>query len=74
MHPYRKHRSTCREASPASEELIVYAALCVVGAIPIAVALGRGGAFGVEPTLGMLMALAGVAGVITTLLHLRQRR
>ena len=73
MHPYRKHRPCCAEASPASEELVVYAALCVVGAIPVAVALGRGDAFGVEPTLGMLMAAAGVAGLITTLWHLRQR-
>ena len=74
MHPYRKHRPCRAEASPASEELVVYAALCVVGAIPVAVALGRGGAFGVEPTLGMLMALAGVAGLVATLVDLRVRR
>jgi hypothetical protein len=73
MHPYRKHRP-CRAAVPAaSEELIVYAALCVVGAIPVAVAVVRGGAFGVEPTLGMLMALAGVAGLVAMAIGLRAR-
>jgi hypothetical protein len=73
MHPYRKDRECRAEVPAASEEVIVYAALCVVGAIPIAVALGRGGALGVEPTLGMLMVLAGAAGLITTLIHVRRR-
>jgi len=73
MHPYRKHRPCGAEPPAANEELVVYGALCVVGAIPVAVAVAHGGAFGVEPTLGMLMALAGVAGLVATLWHLRQR-
>jgi hypothetical protein len=73
MHPYRRHRPCRAEAAAASEELVVYAALCVVGAIPVAVALAHGGAFGVEPTLGMLMAVAGVAGLIATLIGVRER-
>jgi hypothetical protein len=64
MHPYRKHQPTHVVAPAGSEELIVYVALCVVGAIPVAVAISRGGAFGVEPTLGLAMILAGAAGVI----------
>ena len=74
MHPYRKHRPRCAEPSPASEEPVVYAALCVVGATATGIALGRGGVFGVEPTLGMLMALAGVAGLVATLIGVRDPR
>jgi hypothetical protein len=43
---------------------VVYTALCLVGAIPVAVALAHGGAFGVEPTLGLIMALAGATGLV----------
>ena len=64
-HPYRKpsppdHRST----SALGEELIFYVALCVVGAIPLANPIARGGAFGVEPTIGLLMVIAGIAGLL----------
>ena len=63
MHPYRKHRPLRAEAPAATEERVVYAALCLVGAIPVAVALAHGGAFGVEPTIGLLMGLAGAIGL-----------
>lgn len=62
MHPYRKCPSDHASAAPG-EELILYAALCVVGAIPVATALVRGGSFGVEATIGLLMVLAGLAGI-----------
>jgi len=65
IHPYRKlsppdHRST----GPLGEELIFYVALCLVGAIPLATPIARGGAFGVEPTIGLLMVIAGIAGLL----------
>ena len=63
MHPYRKHRPLRTAPPAATEERVVYAALCLVGAIPVAVALAHGGAFGVEPTLGLIMLLAGAAGL-----------
>lgn len=63
MHPHRKALPACAESPAAREERIVYAALCLVGAIPVAVALEHGGAFGVEPTLGLITALVGVAGL-----------
>jgi hypothetical protein len=69
LHPYRKPQPTAaRAAKVLDEELIVYAALCVVGAIPVAIALSQDGAFGVEPTLGLLMGIAGIAGLISALL------
>ena len=68
LHPYRKHPSADRrDPAPGGalgEELIVYVALCVVGAIPLAPSIARGGAFGVEPTIGLLMVIAGLAGLI----------
>jgi len=64
-HPYRTATATDRRMSAALiEELICYVAMCVVGAIPVGSALARGGAFGVEPTIGLLMMLAGAAGLV----------
>jgi hypothetical protein len=62
VHPYRQ-LPTDREAPPAlSEERILYAVLCAVGAIPVVIAL-VGDGFGVEATIGLAMALAGLAGL-----------
>ena len=64
MHPYRE-LPTCPTAPPQpGEELVIYIALCMIGAIPIATALIGGGAFGVEATVGLGMALGGVGGMI----------
>jgi len=69
FHPYRKpHPTDGRAAGAPGEELIVYVALCVVGAIPVAGVVSRGGAFGVEPTIGLLMVIAGLAGLLGALL------
>lgn len=63
-HPYRKSSlSHARADRTPGEELIFYAALCVIGAIPVANLVLRGGVFGVEPTIGLLMLLAGLAGL-----------
>jgi hypothetical protein len=68
-HPYRKSHPTGGSAAAAlGEELIFYVALCVVGAIPVAGVVSRGGAFGVEPTIGLLMMVAGIAGLFAALL------
>ena len=63
MHPYRQLPTDPEARSAPSEERILYAILCAVGAIPVAIALLRGGSFGVEATLGLGMALAGLAGL-----------
>jgi UPF0716 family protein affecting phage T7 exclusion len=63
VHTYRKHRAGRADSPAVTEERLVYVALCLIGAIPIAVALAHGGAFGVEPTIGLLMALAGAIGL-----------
>jgi hypothetical protein len=65
VHPYREPQSTAdRPAAALGEELILYVALCVIGAIPVVIALARGGAFGVEPTLGLAMIAAGTIGLV----------
>ena len=69
IHPYRKpHPAGERAAAALGEELIIYVALCGVGAIPVAGVLSRGGAFGVEPTIGLLMMIAGIVGLATALI------
>lgn len=66
MHPYRQSPTDREARSAPSEERILYAILCAVGGIPIAIALLRGGSFGVEATLGLGMVLAGLAGLVAS--------
>ncbi len=69
FHPYRKPPPTGgRAAAALGEELIFYVALCMVGAIPVAGVVSRRDAFGVEPTIGLLMMGAGIAGLFGALL------
>jgi hypothetical protein len=73
-HPYREPQATVnRPAAALGEELILYVALCAVGAIPVVIALVRGGAFGVEPTLGLAMIAAGLLGLLAGLRAARVR-
>jgi hypothetical protein len=51
-------------SSSHPEELILYGLLLAIGAIPVAIALVERIAFGVEATLGLLMACAGAIGAI----------
>ena len=65
LHPYRKlSPPDPRSTGALGEELIFYVALCMVGAMPLASPIARGGAFGVEPTIGLLMVIAGIAGLL----------
>jgi hypothetical protein len=66
VHPYRELPTDREAPSPPSEERILHAILCAVGAIPVAVALLGGGGFGVEATVGLLMTLAGLAGLVAS--------
>jgi hypothetical protein len=66
IHPYRNPSPHDRRwTSVPAEELIFYVALCVVGAIPVASPIAQGGAFGVEPTIGLMMVIAGIAGLFS---------
>jgi hypothetical protein len=63
VHPDRRLPTDPEARSAQREERILDAALWVVGAIPLAIALQRGGRLGVEATLGLGMALAGLAAL-----------
>jgi uncharacterized membrane protein YdjX (TVP38/TMEM64 family) len=62
-HPYRDLPVPATTASkPLLEELILYALLVAIGAIPVVLALADGGRFGVEATIGLIMLCAGLLG------------
>jgi hypothetical protein len=65
VHPYRQLPTDPDRPSAPSEERILYAILCVIGAIPVVIAL-LGGGFGVEATVGLAMTLAGLTGLIAS--------
>jgi hypothetical protein len=69
MHPYRDMATPVEDAPrPNREELVLHGLLAAIGAIPVAVALVSHERFGLDATLGLLMALVGAAGFV------RQRR
>ena len=49
---------------PCPEELILYGLLMLIGAIPVVIALAQQTAFGVEATIGIVMACAGLLGAL----------
>jgi hypothetical protein len=53
-----------RSTKPPSEELLFYGLLVVIGVIPVVIALVQRTVLGVEATLGLMMACAGIAGAI----------
>jgi hypothetical protein len=56
------------------EQLILYVLLAAVGLIPVVVTLEEGGNFGVEPTLGLVMLLAALIGLLQMWRVARRRR
>ena len=62
-HPYRDLPVPATTVpAPLLEELILYALLVAIGAIPAVLALVDGGALGVEATIGLIMVCAGLRG------------
>ncbi|MCC6527623.1 MAG: hypothetical protein IT373_33560 [Polyangiaceae bacterium] len=71
MDPYRQsdsHETAASERARSGDDVAVHLALFGMGCIPIVLALVRGGSWGVEPTLGLLLCLW------VALAALRQRR
>jgi len=63
MHPYRERPAAANEPRSPSEELVLYAALVAIGAIPVIVALVGAITWGFDATLGTLMTAAGLLGL-----------
>jgi len=76
MPPYRDNATPAPsdERPRAGEELIVYAVLAAVGALPVAGALRDHAAFHAEATIGLVMLIAGVIGLLAALCDTVLRR
>jgi hypothetical protein len=53
-----------RPAGMAREERVLYSLMVLIGAIPVTLTLASGTRFGVQATLGLLMTLWGLVGLI----------
>ena len=62
--------------APNREPLIVYAVVAAIASIPVIVAVARGGRFGTEATVGVLMLAIALAGLLAMrwIAHERRRR
>lgn len=65
---------TDRPCKPHPEELILYALLVAIGAIPVVIAIAQRAVFGVEATLGLLMVAVGLVGAAFHARRTRHRR
>lgn len=67
MHPYRdsSQPEPRKRVADDREEYVLCGLLVTIGAIPAVLALASGTRFGVQATLGLLMALWGLAGLGT---------
>ena len=64
MHPYRTSAPNV-EPEPANDhdELVIYALLVAIGAIPVIIAFALGAAVGTQATIGGAMIGLGAAGL-----------
>jgi hypothetical protein len=75
MHPYRDAPMPAnRPTRPDPEELIMYSLFIVIGTIPVAIAVIRGAAFGFAATLGLLMVILGLTGLLVRFARARTRQ
>jgi hypothetical protein len=51
-------------AKHCPEELVLYALLVLIGAIPVIITVAQRTTFGVEATVGLLMVAAGLLGAL----------
>jgi hypothetical protein len=56
-----------------TEEMIAYSLSIMTGAIPVSIAVYRGGALGGEATIGAMLIVVGVLGFLTTMFAQRSR-
>ncbi|MEP6865225.1 MAG: hypothetical protein ABJE66_31695 [Deltaproteobacteria bacterium] len=50
--------------APNREQAIVYAVIAAIGSIPVLVVLARGSAFDAEATVGLVMLVLAIAGLL----------
>ena len=67
MHPYRDVPShPTRQPAVDPEGFILYGILAAIGAIPVVVALVERAEFGSDATLGLIMLVVGLVGMLAT--------
>ena len=59
---------------PDREQLTLYALIAAIGMIPVIIALGQGGMFGAEATIGLLVLALATAGLLATWRNARNQR
>jgi len=59
---------------PDVEQLTLYLMIAAIGMIPVIVVLARGGVFGSEATIGLLMLASATAGLLAMFRVARKRR
>jgi hypothetical protein len=59
---------------PDREELVLYGLVAAIGTIPVVIALVAHEGFGLDATLGLLMMLIGLAGIVVQLARTRRSR
>jgi uncharacterized membrane protein YdjX (TVP38/TMEM64 family) len=60
--------------NPNREQTILYALIAAIGLIPVIIALESGGVFGSDATLGLLMLVLAIAGLLAMWRITRKQR
>jgi hypothetical protein len=70
VHPYRDVATRAEEPPrPDREELVLYGVLAAIGGIPVATALLSHDRFDLDGTLGLLMLIVGISGIVVQVLR-----
>ena len=73
MHPYRDAPTPPpRRPNVDPEDLVLYGLLLVVGIIPVVITIIEGSAFGFDATLGLMMVVVGLVGMVFHVARARQ--
>lgn len=65
MHPYRNApMSSIRRRQVDPDDFILYALFVIIGLIPVVIALVDRAPFGFDATLGLMMAVVGIIGMV----------
>ncbi len=74
MHPYRDApMRSPRRPQIDPEDLVLYGLLLVIGVIPVVITLVDRAAFGFDATLGLMMVVVGIVGIVFHVLRARWR-
>ncbi len=74
MHPYRSApMRTAEQRRIDPEDAVLYGLMIFIGIIPVTIAAITREAFGFDATLGLMMVVAGLVGLVYHRVHARRR-